>query len=684
MWDWLYRILFLMFVGFCFRVAAQVSRKSLVDVLITAFTVFAGSIIVSGFLLSYLHKTDDVRFWAGIVFIPPFIFYLLFTKIFIKEYEDFSIISLIGSSLQNIWAWYKELSMYLKVVFGLMSLSLLLVSVLSLALVLFTVPNEWDSMTGHLVRVMYFIQRGTMAPFYGTNWNIDTYPRSVCNIQIYSYLITGKVENAFKLINYLSYWVAVFAAYGIAKSISRNFTASLFCGLAMGLLPNVLLQSTTTDTDIVLMGYVSCLVYFLFSYHQTHRRRYLYLAGLVFGIGLGHKITLVLQFPSLFLVAVYVFAVEVPNVKLSLAKLKHLVTSALVGVLLFTLPTGYLSNLKRYNHPIGPPTATRHQSVERAGGIFSSNLYEQGTRNFLRYGFDFISLDGLTNIPSIEKEVNPWFKAPFIWLEQKVHARLVEETDFTIRPFEYNRPYIFTNGLPYWGAFGFLLIWPLVFLVLFGIIRSKPLWFLAVATLLHAAALSYSAPYDPFKGRYFISTAIYAVPFLTLLFTKRQSLWSTGSRLLKAYSFIIVLLACSSAVLAVLWNERCLPVAHNGKPSAFKAGRIERMAYAREDLQPAYENFEKLVPEKATVALADINDDYEYPLFGKNLTRKLIPINPFERGLQPIPKEADYLFFAASVINPQPGDIRLGTDTTAATRSKMIVPAEDYWLRKLK
>ncbi|MFA7472590.1 MAG: hypothetical protein WCY86_06780, partial [Spirosomataceae bacterium] len=74
-------------------------------------------------------------------------------------------------------------------------------------------------------------------------------------------------------------------------------------------------------------------------------------------------------------------------------------------------------------------------------------------------------------------------------------------------------------------------------------------------------------------------------------------------------------------------------------------------------------------------------DDFEYPLYGRKLTRKLISINPFEQGLRPIPPEADYLFFSKNVIAPQPGDIRLGTDTTM---KNMIVPGEDYYLRKLK
>jgi hypothetical protein len=106
------------------------------------------------------------------------------------------------------------------------------------------------------------------------------------------------------------------------------------------------------------------------------------------------------------------------------------------------------------------------------------------------------------------------------------------------------------------------------------------------------------------------------------------------------------------------------------------------MAVGRPDIYIPYKRFDELVPDTATVALGTINDDYEYPLYGPKLSRRLITINPFEQGLKPIPAEADYLFFDKSVIQPKPGDIRLGTDTTM--RSAMIVPAEDYYLRKLK
>ena len=116
----------------------------------------------------------------------------------------------------------------------------------------------------------------------------------------------------------------------------------------------------------------------------------------------------------------------------------------------------------------------------------------------------------------------------------------------------------------------------------------------------------------------------------------------------------------------------------------FDADRMRVLTLGRPDIYRPYKRFDELVPENATVALGTINDDYEYPLYGKDLTRRLIAITPFERGVQPIPKEADYLFFAKSVIMPQPGDIRLGTDTTMTEADGIVVPGEDYYLRKLK
>lgn len=677
----LYLLTFALFVLYIGNTAAGISRRSLTEWLLVSFILFTGSVILTGFYLSALYLTASTPAWAFAVFLTTTVLRVVF-GLFVKQ-KRWSVRQLIRERRETFSDWYGSLSVYLKVIFAGLLATLALIAVTNLLLVLLTPPNEWDSMTGHLNRVMQYIQRGTMRHFGGTNWNIDTYPKSVCTLQIYSFLITGRFENAFKLVHHLSYWMAVVAVFGISQRISRNLSASFFAAIGYALLPDFLMQAVTTETDIVLTAYMGSFIYFLFAFREfgaptARDNRFLYLAGMAFGIAYGHKITFTLLLPALFVIMVYT-VLWAPTVSVFFNRLKYAVPAFMVGVCLWMLPTGYLKNIEVFGHPIGPPTALRHQSIERAGPL--SNLFEQGSRNVIRYGYDHINLDGLRNT-QWGLDLNIAMRKPLVKLEEVTKMRLDEETDFSIQPFSFGRRFEFYNANPYWGIIGFALILPLVFLSLIGAMRSKAHFFLAIAFALHFLALSYSAPYDPFKGRYFIETGLLGSLFLPLLFTNRWlGLQRPGGFILKSYVGLVIGLGCLSALLTVFLNERCLPIPAYGRPAAFQSDRIYLQMMFRPDSYVPYKRFDERVPENATVALGTINDDFEYPLYGKHLSRRLIPINPFEKGVQPIPKEADYLFFSKNVIKPQPGDLRLGTDTTM---THLIVPGEDYYLRKLK
>lgn len=670
---WISFLVFLLLTGYT---AKQISQPSVSEWLIISFLLFTGSIIPAGFVLSAMDLTAEVWAWVIGNFLVLGLHYFLWTRLL--DREPFSMKVLLANRWSAWISWLKDLSPFLKFLFIVLFGTLAVIAVTNLLLAMFAVPNEWDSMTGHLNRAIRYIQRGTMAHFGGTNWNMDTYPRSVTTIQIYAYLVSGHVENAFNLIHHASYWITIVAIFGTAQRISRNLSASFFCALAFSMFLGFLMQAVTTETDIVLTAYLSCLLYFLFSFQASKNDRYLWLSGLVFGIALGHKITFVLLWPSVFAVMIYTVFLS-PTLKAFLQRFYKLALAIFISVILYALPTGYVKNIQAFGHPIGPPTALAHQSVERAGSL--ANLFEQGSRNVVRYSYDFFNLDGLRNA-QWGFDLNTQIRKPIVALEDYLHMRLDEETDFSIQPFVFQRRFEYYNANPYWGVFGFALILPLVLLVFFRIIRSRPHIYLAFAVILHFIALSYSAAYDPFKGRYFIETGVFGVFFLLLLFSHhRLTILKPRRWIWKGYIGLVTLTAAISALMAVYLNIRCLPLDAYGYTSAFKADRMKFMTFARPDIYPAYARFDSIVPANAVVALGTINDDFEYPLYGAHLSRKLISINPFEKGVQPIPPEADYLFFAKSVIDPRPGDLRLGTDTTL---NNLMVKGEDYYLRKLK
>ena len=681
-----YLLSLFLFIGYVGQLSTRISRRSLTEWWLTTFLLGAGSVILTGFILSALYLTANAPVWAGSVFVTATVLGAILSRL-IATQERFSVIPLIRERWQTVRFWFSGLSGYARFLFATLFVTLAIIAITNLLLVLLTVPNEWDSMTGHLNRVMQYVQRGTMRHFGGTNWNIDTYPKSVCTLQIYSFLMTGHFENGFKFIHHLSYWTAIVAVFGIVQRIGQNrLSASFFCALAYALLPDFLMQAITTETDIVLTAYLSVLLYMLFTYRNVgsqQESRYLYLAGMAFGIAFGHKITFVLLLPSVFVIMIYTVFLS-GSWSVTFKRTWQLAASIGVGVCLWMLPTGYLKNMEVFGHPIGPPTALKHQSVERAGSL--SNLLEQGSRNVIRYGYDHVNLDGIRNV-AVGAKLNHAMRQPIVVLEDKLHMRLDEETDFSIQPFAFDRKFVFYNANPYWGVFGFGLIFPLLFLVLIGYTRSTPHIYLGLALLLHFAALSYSAPYDPFKGRYFIETGLFGITFLALIFLHPHTTVDVPGRAIwKGYVGLVTLLGCTSAVLCVYLNTRALPFAWtapdgNAFPSAFHSDRIRQMTLGRPDIYIPYKRFDELVPANATVALATINDDYEYPLYGPMLSRRLIVIHPFEQPLKPIPANANYLFFDKSVIRPQPGDLRLGTDTTM--RAAVIVPGEDYYLRKL-
>ena len=671
----MYFIVFITFVLLCIKIASKISNKNFEEIFIIGYILYSASIILSGYVLSALSFWNSKILWSILPFIIIILFHQLFTKnIFKSEQIHASSFKVTGRAIQRLHEAYQASTKTEKLTFSILLLSFIFIHLLQISITYYSPPNEWDSMTGHLNRILYFLQNGSFKHFIGTNWNIDTYPKAFSSIQVYPFLMTNWNEQFFKLPNMSAYWILFIGTYGTLKRLNIPFIIRVFCSSLMLFIPIAIIQSTSTDTDIVLAAYLVTYVYFIFSYKQTKQTLYLYLCAIAFSIALSHKITFVFSFLPLILLGIHI----VRDMKLDEWKngLKHLVFAHIFFISIISLPTGYISNLIHYGHPIGPTTATQHQSIERAGNL--KNLMMHGSRNFVRYNFDLLNFDGLRNIQIVE-EFQKEIKTIFQLIDRRLDLKLEQEKTFTIIPFSFNRRFEFYNGTPIYGSIFILLMIPSL-IYLFYRKNKSVFYYFAGAFIIHLLALSFTAAYDPWKGRYMLSSLVFIMPLVGNLLTQ-NSLFQKN-KYGKIYLVITSLLISISGICTIAYHIRALPFGAYNKPSIFNISRMEALTISRPDITNAYIKFDSIVPKNATVALGTINDDYEYPLWGDRFTRKLIPINPFEQGLQKIPVEANYLFFTKSIIQPIKGDIRLGTNLSL--KEGIIVPGEDYYLRKLK
>jgi hypothetical protein len=665
---------FLLFLWQIHRNASYIS-DSLSDYFIKIFFGLVSSVIPTGFFLSELNQLGHAVSWGLGINVLAFLFYFFFIKI--SENHQYSLnnsLKNLPKNLLNIWQKQGFLG---KTVFGILSLGLLIVSILNWGIFYLTYPNEWDSMTGHLVKCALYLQNGNMNRLQGTTWTIDFYPNSLPTLQMFGFHVFG--EQGFKVFHYLSYWLFAISAYGIAFKISKNKTAALLVFLLSALLPTALVQATTTETDIVLSAYLGCLIYFMFAFKENPSRLNVSLIALMAGIWIGHKVTFLLIAPAAMVVAFHTVLLK----KQFYQHIKLFFITFITAIGIYALPTGYISNIKESKKfSLGslsaPQMVMQWHGVEHYTG---KEKIKNLAYNIGRYSSDFLNMDGLRSSP-LGKELNDIVR---YWPNKVLRKLNLEGEHFTVVSyFSFEHPVRFYLERPYWGFIGFGLILPCIIFLFWKVLRNfkklnsveKSLLILVLAATLHFLSLCYSAPYDPIKARYFLNMAVWCMPMLSLIGLS----WFQRKSILKSIFLIIISGFIVLSAIPTILYLRIHPVFE--AKNIFNTTRLEMIMIGRPNVYEAYKKFDELVPKDAIVALGtqQEHEDFEYPLWGENFKRKLIPIHPFRSVVKPIPAEAQYLFYSKGVIPFQEGDIKLNHINSELHTT---INDSEFYLRKL-
>jgi 4-amino-4-deoxy-L-arabinose transferase-like glycosyltransferase len=613
-------------------------------------------IVVWGYVLSELGEINNLLWWMILSIITAtasFALRLVAQRFQARFTNDVGVID--AKILESTWLWFThETSRFEKFLISPLLFSVIVIFLISLVTAIFVAPHNWDSMTYHLARVAYYLQNGNLNYFDANYWAQVVHPKNSALVLLFVYLVGGENENLTQIVQLCSYIVAVFSIYGISRLLDFNKTESIFAALVSALLVEWLMQATTTQNDMMLTALTGVSVYCLLRYRASSRLIYLAFVALAIALGLGVKTSYVLVIPSIALIALYSFAKPEITLSASIRNGFYFIVFLLAALSVLTLPSGLLENYNRFGHPVGPETVVSNHA-------FSSQTEEyiihHGTKNLLRYMIEFTSLDGLYPIAQVRR-MQEWIRYPAVFANHRLGLDL-ESTEATRAYFNLEKKPTSHEDASYWGIWGFGLVFVAVLISLSGFVRNNAVRIMAFATLLFFLAQSYSGPYDPWRGRYFVICAIFSVPL--------AGLWlRINSDLIRFCLAVIITIGMASSFSAVVFrtNSFIFPVHTHGIniESIFSMDRIGQLTRNRNAYSEAIRNFDALVPPFASVAVYLPGDSFEYPLFGEKITRKIIPINSYDKGLQSIPLDADFLLYSKNYPCSSIEDVFLGGD----------------------
>jgi len=524
--------------------------------------------------------------------------------------------------------------------------------VCNLVLIAGTAPASWDALSYHLPRLALSLQRHSFDVGPVNFWAQQAHPIGGTALLAAASVLSGHSERALAIWQMAGWAVAAVSVYAIARDTGSSSNESLSAALLFGLLPQAIVQAPTAGNDMVLAALTGIAVQALLAYLAHGHGRDAVRLTLACGAGFAIKLSFVCQLAMLIALAALVV---VARRRFRAAP----AVAAAVGIAIaIAAPFGYIANVRRWGTIVGPPAAvTAHTFAAEATG----DRIASGTINIVRLATDFVSLDGL---PRVE----PVLRAQSM-LRHGVAALIapagspIASTRGTRAGFLVDRPAFAAETHSFWGLAGMVLLWPAAIVAL---VRGSPeRRALAGSAFVFLLAQAFSGPYDPFRGRYFLSAAIVVAPLAGEWLTHRSGVART-------YGLMCVLLTALTALGASVFRTGAPLVAAQARGAEYASilsrDRAAQLTRQRPVYAEAVRHYEELVPSDAIVADMLPPDAFEYVLWGPRLERTILPVGN-RSPMDPTFSRAQFLVFSPDRLPPVAGDVLLGAD---------------WWLRRLR
>ena len=313
------------------------------------FTLFVTHVVVIGYLLSYFSLISQIKWWAifgtvmGIISVSLF----SFAKKSDQAYFPRLNLSSFSKEFRLIKEWYFfRITRLERWLLTPMFITVLILGILNLSVIIFTAPHNWDSMAVHLARMSYYLQNNNLSYFDANHWAQVTHPKIQSILLIYTYLVSERNENFTQFVQFISYWIAINSIFAISLRAGNSKVQSIFAALSAGLLINWLMESTTTQNDMILTAFLGVITYSLISFKNTNRFIYLIFAAIGIGLAIGTKEASII--PLISMGVITFFSLASASIRTLIQNFWCFTLLVTISLSILTLPSGYLEVYRNF------------------------------------------------------------------------------------------------------------------------------------------------------------------------------------------------------------------------------------------------------------------------------------------------------------------------------------------------
>ena len=268
-------------------------------------------------------------------------------------------------------------------------------------------------MTYHLPRVMHWIQNGSIY-FFPTEIGRQNYLAPFAEWNLLNFQILAQTDRLLNLVQWFAYLGTCVAVSLIARLLGAGKRGQWMAVIFAATTPMAILQSTSTQNDLVASFFVVCFIYFgllMSEQSRTHGERLSDAAfcGVALGLGIATKATVyVIAAP---------FVVLIAWRALRICRWRAIIYGSIITVAVVVIPLGHsLRSFALYGNFMGPSGEPMGRSAS-ALGVFE---YKNARMDPPRFAYCFVrnvALHGnIEGLPKFRKQLKTKVKSLAHWL----------------------------------------------------------------------------------------------------------------------------------------------------------------------------------------------------------------------------------------------------------------------------